>query len=251
MKIILITGLDGSGKSTLLDQLDAKKNADVDILRLPTFSLTTIPKSFSAYNLCNHVNKLNQYADMQQVPFLKIISLFSSMMIFKDLLDYYKDNGTKILICERHPLIDMEIYASVYLPYMDPNQYIENDLKQIDELFKNELQELYGLLSSDQLESNLSFTFLAKTHSFFTTKNSFYDLSQPDEIHFLTASTQTLINRIQEREFKEVHETKQKLNYLAKCYQKKLSNFTNVRIHLSEKIEDLEKAQEIILKSLV
>ena len=157
MNLILITGLDGSGKSTLIKKLeDSDLNGSLAFLRVPVIDTYLYKDNGILYNTCCMINELHSQANESKIPQLKVIAMFSSMIVFSELLKLLNKKNPKFIFCERHPLIDTSVYARFYSgSKMDPLNIPESLFSELNKKYKNEFAYLFSLLDIP-LSGNLS-----------------------------------------------------------------------------------------------
>ncbi|MCB0704140.1 MAG: hypothetical protein KDC34_02480 [Saprospiraceae bacterium] len=231
MKTILITGLDGSGKSTLLSKLAKEKDGrGYDILFVPQIEASALDLEPELLKVAHFINTLNVEGDLKQQPHLKAIALFASMLLFKQLHQFYQNNKLKTLYCERHPLIDTGVYARFYASKLNPAAIDSQFFSALDARFPMELDSLLQLLPTPYRTPNVlgrSATFLQFIYDWFFVEGRFgvkeliqlFDIPLPDQIYFLNASPDILYARIADRELKEAHESVEVFTKLKSVYE--------------------------------
>ncbi|MFK7924489.1 MAG: hypothetical protein AB8H47_21200 [Bacteroidia bacterium] len=233
MKTTLITGLDGSGKSTLLKRLLDLNHSDWGFVFVPHIDLSRINAQSPLYQFSNFVNTLSEEADNKQIPQLKGLALFASMLLFHLLQDEETKEEKRQLFLERHPLIDTLVYAQFYAAKLHPADMDEAVLKELDSRFETELGYLLYLADAEAAEGEtMSGALLCFIHEAFYA-NPIEDLAGlfcvelPDEIYFLQAESELLYSRIAERPVKEAHESVTVFEQLAKAYEEILRSLEN------------------------
>ncbi len=260
MKLILITGLDGSGKSSLINKLEENsKPEEVGFLRVPKIDSRLFKGNKLLYDTTRFINTLHEQADADKKPQLKVIAMFSSMLIFKELLAEISTNKTRIVFCERHPLVDTAVYAYFYSgSRMNPKNLEKSILQKLNNTYCKELSYLLSLLNLEANENDLSLSLLNCIHDKFSKKNviSSDDLSQifgidyPDKIYYLNAKPKVLIQRLMQRETNskssnniEEHETFEALSKMLPVYEKILKDIKSVIIQIdANNFENLDRA---------
>ena len=152
-KIIVITGLDGSGKSTFHNELETNFNSQMAILRLPTMDSEKFRSAPTLFMCCEMINELGERGDKEAQPGMKIIAMFSAVVLFNDLFNCLKDQNVSIIFCERHPLVDTYIYAKAYHKVMHPSNLSMEEAIEIDEKYDLLLSEITKRLKIDFKDS--------------------------------------------------------------------------------------------------
>ena len=228
MKLVLVTGLDGSGKSTLLERLEsALKGKPVAFLRVPRIDSELFRHRSDLYQVCLFINRMHEEADRLKKPQLKAIALFSAMLIFKDLLKELSMNTVQTVFCERHPLIDTGVYAKFYIGKMDPRTLPLGIFEAIEANYASEIGYLLSAAGIENTEENPMFRFLDSIHQRFTVEKKYeiddlkalFGLAMPDEIIYLTATPEVLMQRLENRDIKEAHESKEVFERLIPVYE--------------------------------
>lgn len=224
--MILITGLDGSGKSTLLEQVQSRSNA-YSILRVPHIETELFEADKELLNTSVMLNNLGKRADETKQPSLKIISMFGSMLMYQKLA-HFLNKSNKVLIAERHPLIDTPVYASAYLKVMDPQFLDKGMAAEIEGQFVKELRYLECLMPEDykRQEQGPLYSLLNYLYSWFSDSSNIrlsslsklFGASLPDSIYFLDAPIEILVDRLSNRNAKEYHETREQLEKMRSAY---------------------------------
>lgn len=259
MKLILLTGLDGSGKSTLLNKLEEISiNKPIAYIRVPKIDSELFRHNEMLYHVTLFINHMHLEADHLKNTQLKVIALFSSMLIFKELLKELSQNHIQIVFCERHPLIDTGVYAKFYSGKMDPASLHQDILTDIESKYSNEISYLLNLLGIQKSSDTNVFNLLHYIHNWFSVnqKHELNDLKQlfgvnlPDKIIYLSASPHILMERLNKRDVLEAHESEEVFEKLIPSYEKILSeinidtekidanNFTN----LNRIFEEIKKS---------
>ncbi len=252
MKLILLTGLDGSGKSSLLNKLEETSNSNtIAFIRVPKIDGELFIKNTSLYKVICFINKMHIDADYLKQPQLKVIALFSAMLIFKDLLNELNNDHTDFIFCERHPLIDTGVYAKFYIGKMDPNSLPKELIAEID--IKYSLEIKYLLERIGLVEGSIS-AFLNFIHNQFTVNKKYsiihlqelFGIQLPDKIFYLSANPKILMQRLLDREILEAHESVDVFKKLIPVYESVLkesgveityinaNNFENLNIAFKE-----------------
>jgi hypothetical protein len=229
MKLILITGLDGSGKSGLLQRLEDHITTDKTFcLRVPKIDAQSFVHDTRLFGCCNLINKMHTDADRLKHPALKVISLFSSMLIFPKMLK--SKEMSEVIFCERHPLVDTSVYARFYSDKMKVDDATGKIFKVYEVEFENEIRYLQNLFHDLKPDGKL-ITYLKFINDWFSrnpkpTIHSLRELFQvqlPDKIIYLWASPETLMNRLSTRKVLEPHESLPVLTALLPVYDEVLA----------------------------
>ncbi len=262
MKLILITGPDGSGKSTLIDNLEKNSNSkNIAFLRVPIIDEDLFKSNNKLYEIVCFVNLLHKQADLQKIPQLKVIAMFSSMLIFKQLVLELQKNKPKYIFCERHPLIDTAVYAKSYSgSKMNPENVLEKVFLELNDKYYDEFLFLLSLLKLEVTTTNLSRLFLNYIYNKFNENSimSIVDLEQifemklPNKIYFLDAKTEVLMQRLKIRQLKEsknleVHETKESIEKMSPVYKQVLKSINTEIVNVDA---NSFKNLDIIFKQL-
>jgi thymidylate kinase len=232
-----VTGLDGSGKSTFLTKIEGSTTKQkTSILRVPDIDSNIFRHNDRIYRQCEFINYLGKRADQEKAPSLKIVAMFSAMILFNDLYQELKKEST-IVFCERHPLIDTLIYANVYLNVMHPSHLNLEIAKEIELNFVEELSAIIKNIpisipkSSKGLFYDL-LNFLFKWFSVdanctYENMQILFPIEKPSLIYFLDAPIEVLIKRLNQRTHREHHETNILLEKMHSIY---LNLFSSVKI---------------------
>ena len=227
--MIVITGLDGSGKSTFHSKLETQFGSQSAILRLPKMDPEKFQDDIVLFNCCKLINELGERGDKESEPGMKMIAMFSSVVLFNDLFNYLKKPNVKVIFCERHPLVDTYIYAKAYLNVMHPSNLSFGKAKEMDAsyalLFTEVMRKLkVSFTASNSSKSRALLSFLYDWFSKIENLNPenlfhLFDMRKPDEVFFLDAPTEVLFSRIVGRVHIEYHENiaalkKMRSNYL-------------------------------------
>ena len=239
MKIKLITGIDGSGKSTIFEKLQKLNFASVAIVLVPKINVKNISDQ-KIKELANSTNQLGLLANEQKNVYYKALNLFSSMILFSDLCSEYKSKNNQTLYCERHPMIDAQIYAKFYAPLVNPNKisttttsYLDTEFADLLDFILDKIDTKY--LKNSKYKSSKIFEFIFK---YFDTKKeinyTFYSeifrVEMPDKIYFLQGDTTIFYERITCRNSIEVHEKMKVLQILNQAYFDLFDNLKNIEI---------------------
>ena len=251
MKLILLTGLDGSGKSTLLSRLEAKADPDgsIGFLRVPKIEEQLYEGNGPLYRTSLFINRLHADADRLNVPSLKALALFSSMLLFRELLAWLHKNGRKLVFCERHPLIDTAVYARFYADKLDPSTMDPDLFAYLDATYPDEIHYLVRNIHVNQDGKGMSYGLLAYIHTWFAVHRKWgtsdlrllFGVDLPDTIYYLYASPDILMQRISGREVREAHESKAVFAALLPVYEQVLAgcgvDVARIRADQSEQLD--------------
>lgn len=224
MKIILVTGLDGSGKSTFFERLTPVLPTNCGVLRLPFFEMESLPENEQLRQCCGDINRINHLADESKQPLLKVIALFSSMLLFHPIIAAFEQEGKASIITERHPLIDSAIYAKAYQPYFQDLTAIQPKIPQLDTAFGNTITHVLTLSGNFIPDKSPVLQLMESIQRLFgevyTTEagQSFFGINFPERSYFLDAPENVLFERLRERAVKEHHETEAELGKMRKAY---------------------------------
>ena len=254
MHLILITGLDGSGKSTVLTKLAARKpDASIDFILLPQIDVERFREDPDIYKTALFINSLGHQADVLQVPQLKAIALFASMLLFKKMLEFKAKTGANIVFCERHPLIDTGVYARFYAAKLGPGTISQQVLDELDRKYADELDYLSGLVpdgmisnTSGQCAALLDFIyrwFFIEEKSDMGQLELLFGLGLPDKIYYLKAEPEVLFGRTKNRALQEAHESVQVFRMLGQAYDALFAEINTTEPGLAETIDANEIAQ--------
>ncbi|UKN00244.1 hypothetical protein K6119_10915 [Paracrocinitomix mangrovi] len=230
--MIVVTGLDGSGKSTFLSMLKDQFTDQIEVLHLPKTEPQKFANNAALKDACDFVNQIGERADMEQIPALKIIAMFGSMILFNDLAVELRKNG-KTVFAERHPLIDTAVYAAVYYHVMHPDNLDDRLANQLDKEYEAELNLIIQKVNHNigiqiPIQSKALLKFL---HEWFSDESNIsteklselFGVQLPDSVYFLDAPPETLMSRIQGRNDKEFHESLSLLQKMRPIYLKVLA----------------------------
>ncbi|AEW01674.1 hypothetical protein A4D02_06640 [Niastella koreensis] len=224
IRTILITGLDGCGKSTLFYRLAGEKPDHVALITLPHIDEDSLPYDSTIRKQAQLLNDMSRQADENNWSDLKALALFGSMLLYQQLVHEMCTPFTRILICERHPLIDPLIYARFYAERLTPGYLNREKTDYYNATYGELLSFIVGLLpikSGGDYALEI-FTFIRDTF-----KNSaspdkqltkLFKTALPDKIFFLKAAPEILFDRIASRKLAEPHEQLQVLALLDKTY---------------------------------
>lgn len=248
MEIILITGLDGSGKSTVLSKLASQKeSAFVDIILLPQIEADHFRSAPDIYKTALFINSLGHDADVLQLPQLKAIALFASMLLFKKMLAFKTQTDAKTIYCERHPLIDTSVYARFYAEKLKPGSIGPAVLSDIDQRYPEELDYLLNLTpegfiinTSGKAAALMEFIyrwFYLEKKSGLEQMELLFGVDLPDKIYYLKADPEVLFERIKHRVLREAHESIGTFRKLGTTYEALFAEINTAKPGIVEMID--------------
>ncbi len=240
MKLILITGLDGSGKSSLLTKLEENSTGGgIAFLRVPKIDSHLFENNKILFGTSCFINHLHAQADELKIPQLKVIAMFSAMLVFKELLNELAAKSPLVVFCERHPLIDTAVYAYFYSgSKMNPKNVAESIFQQLNNKYNNELAYLHSLLKLPET-GNPALSYLYFIHKQFSSGDiistdklsQLFNIGLPDKIYYLDAKPEVLMQRLKQRESRtgntgnmEAHETVKAFEKMQPVYKLILDN---------------------------
>jgi len=248
MKTILITGVDGSGKSTIFERLKSEIKSDIALLCVPHFDLDILAADQKMLQHAQVLNQMSYDADKNEQSIMKALSLFGSMLLFHRAINLITTPETKILFCERHPLIDARVYASFYAKKLSTASISENQMKNIEEKYKSTFSFLGSLLPD--FKGNVVKeifrvieTYFGKTQADFTETAKLFHVSLPEQIFYLNAPATILYDRISQRKKLEPHETLSTLDLIQNEYSNVLNELpkqVNVSLVDASSFEQLD-----------
>ena len=234
MGLILITGPDGSGKSTLIDKLEETFIDENNVLRVPTIDAELFASDHLIYKTAKFLNYLGKRADDRKEHSFKIIAMFGAMAIFNRLVNHLSKGSNRVVFCERHPLIDTAVYATLYLKVMDPELLDLETAKEIEETDIEALEFIISVIKPDISRSGKGacYDLLRFLYAWFSTEKentvehltSLFEAAVPDHVYFLSAKAKNLLKRIDDRESQEYHENEQALAKMEALYHKVLNS---------------------------
>lgn len=226
--MIVITGIDGSGKSTLLSRMESTLGGKVKILRIPFIDSSKIKENEILFRTSELMNTLGEKADKNNDVSLKVITLFSSMILFDALADNMMEGGEFFIVAERHPLIDTPIYAKVYQKVLSPDLLDLKNAQSIEKEHPLEISFLKKQMSFDIQFSQKGFFYdlLSFLNSWFKNNDNdsvdrldtLFNVKLPERVYFLDVDEKELENRISTREVKEYHENLEAFKMMRPMY---------------------------------
>jgi hydroxymethylglutaryl-CoA reductase (NADPH) len=226
MKNILITGLDGSGKSTLFDRLERHKPASVGVIYVPHIRAEEYRQYPDLFACATMINSVSAEADQLQKPLLKALSLFWSMLLYRELLAVKQAQGCAVVLSERHPLVDTIAYSRFYARFFRNDGGVSEVCASLDERYGTELRYLAslapdgsGLTDTASFVRFLAHNFAAEAGPSAASLAALFNTKLPDAIYFLDAPAEILARRLSTRLRKEPHETVGTLAQLREAYK--------------------------------
>jgi len=224
IKTILLTGLDGCGKSTLFSKLQNATPGHVSLITLPHIDEDALPPHSAIRKQAQLLNQMSRQADENNWSDLKALALFGSMLLYEKLVQEMTIPLTRILICERHPLIDPLIYAKFYAERITPGYLKRERMDYYNTAYGELLTHVVGLLpiKSEGDYAVDIFTFISETFNGAVVPDEqikeLFKVELPDKVFFLKAAPGILFDRIAGRRVAEPHEKLQVLALLDKAY---------------------------------
>lgn len=238
MQINLITGVDGSGKSTVFEKLKQLNFPGTALLLVPRIDEESISNQ-KIYEVACSINELGDAAARQKSTSYKALNLFASMMVFSDICEEKKAK-CQVMFCERHPLIDSQIYSLFYAPKLRPDLLLEKEIKFLDENFSAILDFIIAKIPGEflSIQASKSKTVFAFIHDYFavgkSTAADFFErlfrVDFPDRIYFLEGDATVFYNRLANRAELEPHEEINFLQTLTSSYSKLLNSLSGVQV---------------------
>lgn len=225
IKTILITGLDGSGKSTIFSKLAAAKLEHVTLISALHVDVKSLADTSSLKTPIVLLNAMSEEADTNNWSELKALALFCAMILFEKVVSEKTTATTRIVICERHPLIDTFVYAQFYIPRLESGsmnleQMIHYNTKY-EMLFSFVLEQLPVANKNQGALAIFKFIktfFAAKVYPDAETQQIF-NTTVPDQIFYLKTTPDVLMDRISSRKVVEAHEKIEVLSRLGATYE--------------------------------
>ncbi|OQP64464.1 hypothetical protein A3860_21080 [Niastella vici] len=262
IKTILLTGLDGCGKSTVFSKLQNEKPDHVSLITLPHIDEKALPPQSAIQKQTQLLNQMSQQADENTWSDLKALALFGSMLLYEKLALEMCTPLTRILICERHPLIDSLIYAKFYAQRITPGYLNRERMDYYNTAYGELLAQMVGLLpikSKGDYAVEI-FNFISETFNDAVVPDGrikeLFKVALPNKIFFLKAASQILFDRISVRQVAEPHEKLQILTLLDKGYDALFDHIsekykTPVEYIDAASFEKLDKFYDRLLDELI
>jgi thymidylate kinase len=262
IRTILITGLDGCGKSTLFSKLAGEKPDHVALITLPHIDEDSLPRDSTIRKQAQLLNQMSRQADENNWSDLKALALFGSMLLYEKLVHEMCTPLTRILICERHPLIDPLIYARFYAERLTADHLKREKIDYYNTTYGELLVFITGLLpvKSEGDYALEIFTFIRDTFKRTAVPDGqikqVFKVDLPDKIFFLKAAPEILFDRIASRKISEPHEKLQVLDLLDKTYDglfESISGQYNTSIEYIDaaRFETLDKFYDRLLDEII
>ncbi|MFB9076097.1 hypothetical protein ACFFLS_14260 [Flavobacterium procerum] len=232
IRTILITGLDGCGKSTLFLKLKSDRPEHAVLVNLPHIDEDALPAGGALKKQAGLLNQMSSEADENGWADLKALALFGSMMLYEKLVCEIITPRTRIVICERHPLIDTLVYAKFYAQRITPEYFNRKRLDHYNNAYGELLAFIAELLPIENKADPVMgiFNFI---------RNFFKDTTVPDEnikalfkatlpnkVFFLKADPEILFERIASRNVSEPHEKLEVLELFDNAYDALFENIS-------------------------
>jgi thymidylate kinase len=262
IRTLLITGLDGCGKSTLFSKLTGEKPDHVALITLPHIDEDSLPRDSAIRRQARLLNQMSRQADEKSWSDLKALALFGSMLLYEQLVREMCTPLTRLLICERHPLIDPLIYAKFYAERLTADHLKREKLDYYNTTYSELLVFIVGLLpiKSEGDHALEIFTFIHDTFKSSAVPDEqitqLFKVGLPDKIFFLKAAPEILFDRIASRKVAEPHEKLQVLALLDKTYDvlfESISEIYKTPIEYIDaaRFETLDKFYDRLLDELI
>lgn len=262
-KRIAITGIDGSGKSTVTRHLLSKLPAfdeETVVIRCPTFH--EIPNApFSS--LSKDLDALSKTGDLLESFELKAMAQFIQISLFGPVERFMvRGFSPKLIINERHPIIDAYAYGYFYLGQIGhlPNQ------KKMEPLLIETLEgiregaytsiEKWLVLEGKRLGMDLSLwnyqeyllnVFSLKKTALVRAVKTHTRGHLPDMLLFLDVGEEVAVSRVEKREepHTEMHEKSDMLRQIRHLYFDALDFFSSSYPEMETRIITLTKDTNI------
>lgn len=233
---IAITGIDGCGKSTVIHKLIEQQKESPE--KYQVFCCTNFHDTPNApfAELSRGIDSLSQYADQQNDPTIKYVSLYLKMTLFGAIEHFYTTyyNPT-ILVTERHPLVGSLAYGNLYLQMnaqldLEKKTTWNTDLLNQKQIPWNVILHWFNLENKRQ-ERVLDFWELPmyliniqkqEPTILVGTLKTLFRTSLPNKIIHFQINETIASNRVGQDKTKEIHESKRNLIYIQKAYLKAL-----------------------------
>lgn len=260
-KQILITGLDGSGKSTILEQLEHDNEGLYGIIYLPHVKPSTLEGNEQLKKAGELINTMSHQADQDQLPQLKAVALFASMLLFSDIVQLKESENFDYIICERHPLIDAGVYARFYCNKLKENRIPKEVCTALETKYANEFEYILGKVTPTTNTGGYILQLMAILYEWFEVEEKYeihwleqlFSAKLPQEIYYLKADAKTLFSRLSGRKTFEAHENEEVLHRLGSAYDTIFSNLkekVNIHIVNATKFENLNAFKIELVESL-
>ena len=203
-QIISICGVDGTGKTTLLQNL---KNKGHLTLRSPQIHESG---NFTVSKLSRSFEELSKLYDQNGDRVSKACILFLAMSLEPKAEHELISGEKKILFRERDPILDLCVYAPIYLKFLKPEDLFEPKihLKEIEEYFKTQ-SALFPGIELKHLPAGLIRFFSEPTSSWIKRLKDSLKIREATQVVLLKASSELLIERMNlkhQNQKKEFHE---------------------------------------------
>lgn len=212
-KTMVITGVDGCGKSTAIDYYKSfdQKNKYYPINAPQFFEDKTLP----FYNETYLLEKIAKLADKEKNYSLKASATFCAMAYMADIIKYIKEtHSPKLIITERHSLVDSIAYAKFYFNFITDDQvdigsFVNyDDLETIDSI-NQRIKKMWNdpSLNLGNIHIKLKSVFSMDQSSLTTILERFFNLDTPDYMIMLSVTEEAFKDRMpKDDKEKELHE---------------------------------------------
>jgi thymidylate kinase len=212
-KTMVITGVDGCGKSTAIDYYKSFEQMDKYYpINAPQFFED---KSLPFYKETLLLEKIAKMADKQKDYSLKASATFCAMAYMGDIIKYIKEtHSPKLIITERHSLVDSIAYAKFYLNFItnekvDISNYLNYDDLGVIDCINNRIKNMWddSTLNLGNIHIKLKSVFLKEKGTLVSSLEEFFKLDIPDYMLMLSVSEDTFRKRMpKDGQEKELHE---------------------------------------------
>ncbi len=223
MKTILITGVDGCGKSTIFERLKHKKLSQLALLNAPHFDEEALAADEQLLLYARAINQMSYEADKNEQSVMKALALFCSMLLFHRVANVMISPTTKMLLCERHPLIDARVYAAFYAQKSGTVSISETRMIAIEKKYEKVFAFIGSLLPpfKGSVVKEIFYiieTYFGKEQASLKKLGKLFRVSLPHQVYYLNAPAEILQQRITLRKNVEPHETLPILRLLQQQY---------------------------------
>ncbi|KAA0024863.1 hypothetical protein [Antrihabitans cavernicola] len=112
---IAVVGIDGCGKSLVISKMRAQVSLDTsfEAISCPDFHESA---NAPMHTLSRQLKALSDAADVVGNPVIKASALYLRMTLYGPVERFFVDTySPRVLMCERHPLIETLVYAPLYV----------------------------------------------------------------------------------------------------------------------------------------
>ncbi|WP_421845111.1 hypothetical protein [Mycobacterium sp.] len=236
---VALVGLDGSGKSTIMARLRAdteQRFNDFTCLTCPDFHDTA---DGPMHALSRTMRQFSTCCDQIGSAEMKALSMYLQMTLYGPVERFFLDTFTpRVLVCERHPLIETFVYAPLYVLLANTDwdgTAIEPAIRtamdglgasQFDDVVNWHAAESRRLGDSVTIWNRFADVAAAVQLDFPTAMAEFsrrYRTTLPDVVLWLDVPPEQAAQRCRERSARserETHETPEFLAFLRTQYEK-------------------------------